>query len=260
MLNVPDLSGVNSIILFFSLRFFCILNAGIKIDFEQPGIFEISALAKPSILVPLANSAQNHQIENAYSYAENKAAIVLEEENFTPHFLIEKLKHLGLEIWMITGDHEVSAKTIASKAGIENVLFEILPNEKSDQIKALQANGKIVGAIGDGVNDAPMLAQADVGIAMRTGSDIAIESGHIVLMHNDIMDVYNSIRLSKKTLTKIKQNLFWAFIYNILGIPIAAGILYPLGFSLNPIIAAGAMAFSSTSVVLNSLIMKLMKF
>jgi len=173
---------------------------------------------------------------------------------------IEKLKHLGLEIWMITGDHEVSAKTIASKAGIENVLFEILPNEKSDQIKALQANGKIVGAIGDGVNDAPMLAQADVGIAMRTGSDIAIESGHIVLMHNDIMDVYNSIRLSKKTLTKIKQNLFWAFIYNILGIPIAAGILYPLGFSLNPIIAAGAMAFSSTSVVLNSLIMKLMKF
>lgn len=172
---------------------------------------------------------------------------------------IEKLKHLDLEIWMITGDHEVSAKAIASKAGIENVLFEILPNEKSDQIKALQANGKIVGAIGDGVNDAPMLAQADVGIAMRTGSDVAIESGTIVLMHNDIMDVYNSIKLGRKTLSKIKQNLFWAFIYNILGIPIAAGILYPLGFSLNPIIAAGAMAFSSISVVLNSLIMKLMK-
>ncbi len=173
---------------------------------------------------------------------------------------VEKLKSIGLEVWMITGDHEVTAKAIASKAGIENVLSEILPNEKADKIKELQLKKNKVGAVGDGVNDAPMLAQADIGIAMRTGSDIAIESGSIVLMHNDIMDVYNSILLSRKTLRKIKQNLFWAFIYNILGIPIAAGVLYPLGFLLNPMIAAGAMAFSSVSVVLNSLIMKRMKF
>ena len=173
---------------------------------------------------------------------------------------VEKLKSLGLDVWMITGDNEVTAKAIASKAGIQNILSEVLPNEKAEKIKELQLKKNKVGAVGDGVNDAPMLAQADIGIAMRTGSDIAIESGSIVLMHNDIMDVYNSILLSRKTLRKIKQNLFWAFIYNILGIPIAAGVLYPLGFLLNPMIAAGAMAFSSFSVVLNSLLMKRMKF
>ncbi len=173
---------------------------------------------------------------------------------------VEKLKSLGLEVWMITGDHEVTAKAVAAKAGIQNVMFEVLPNEKAEKIKEIQLKRNKVGAVGDGVNDAPMLAQADIGIAMRTGSDIAIESGSIVLMHNDIFDVYNSILLSRKTLSKIKQNLFWAFIYNILGIPIAAGVLYPYGFLLNPMIAAGAMAFSSVSVVLNSLIMKRLKF
>ena len=118
---------------------------------------------------------------------------------------VEKLKSLGLDVWMITGDNEVTAKAIASKAGIQNILSEVLPNEKAEKIKELQLKKNKVGAVGDGVNDAPMLAQADIGIAMRTGSDIAIESGSIVLMHNDIMDVYNSILLSRKTLRKIKQ-------------------------------------------------------
>ena len=170
---------------------------------------------------------------------------------------VQELEKLGKEIYMITGDNERTGKAIASQLGIKMVLANVLPHEKSAKVKELQAKGKIVATVGDGINDAPMLAQADLGIAIGSGTDVALETGSIVLVKNDLRDVVKSIKLSKFTLKKIKQNLFWAFIYNILGIPIAAGVLYPFfGFLLNPIIAAGAMAFSSVSVVSNSLLMR----
>jgi len=170
---------------------------------------------------------------------------------------IDELHKMKKEVGIITGDNERVAKAIAKQLGIDYVLAEVLPVDKAKEIKRLQENGKFVGAVGDGINDAPMLAQADVGIAIGSGTDIAIETGDIILIKDDLRDVVKAIELSSYTLKKIKQNLFWAFVYNILCIPIAAGILYPFsGFLLNPMVAAVAHAFSSVSVVLNSLMMK----
>ena len=170
---------------------------------------------------------------------------------------VEILKKMSKEVCMITGDNPRTANAIAKELGIDNVLAEVLPGEKASKIKELQDQGKIVAMIGDGINDAPALAQADLGIAIGSGTDVAIETGGIVLIKDDLIDVIRSINLSSYTVKKIKQNLFWAFIYNILGIPIAAGILYPFtGFLLSPIIASVAMGASSLSVVSNSLLMK----
>jgi len=170
---------------------------------------------------------------------------------------VKQLQKLGKEVYMITGDNERTGKAIASQLGIKNILANVLPHEKSEKVKELQNKGKKVAFVGDGINDSPALAQADLGIAIGSGTDVALETGSIVLVKNDLRDVVKAIKLSKFTLRKIKQNLFWAFIYNIAGIPIAAGILYPaFGFLLNPMIAAGAMAFSSVSVVSNSLLMR----
>jgi len=172
----------------------------------------------------------------------------------------EAIKHLhqmGIRTAIITGDNERVGKAIAKEVGIDEVLAEILPQEKAAKIKNLQEKGNVVAMIGDGINDAPALAQANLGIALGSGTDIAMETGELVLIKNGLLDVITAIDLSKYTLRKIKQNLFWAFFYNSIGIPVATGILYPLtGWLLNPAIAAAAMAFSSVSVVLNSLLMK----
>ena len=170
---------------------------------------------------------------------------------------IKVLKKNNITVWMLTGDNERTAKAIATEVGIENVMSEVLPDKKSEKVRELQAQGKIVAMIGDGINDAPALTQANIGIAMGEGTDIAMESANITLMRGDLMLIPEVIKLSKRTMRIIKQNLFWAFFYNIAFIPVAAGLLYPFfGILLNPIFAGAAMAFSSISVVLNSLRLK----
>jgi len=174
---------------------------------------------------------------------------------------VKMLHRMGKKVAIITGDNERVGQAIAKEVNIDRVLAEVLPQEKSEEIKKLQQEGNVVAMIGDGINDAPALAQADLGIALGSGTDVAMETGEIVLIKDDLRDVITAIDLSNYTLNKIKQNLFWAFFYNIVGIPIAAGILYPFtGWLLNPTIAAAAMAFSSVSVVSNSLLMKKYRF
>ncbi len=173
---------------------------------------------------------------------------------------VKSLHRLGIQLVMLTGDDEKAAKYIASLVGIDDVVAHVLPQDKLEKIKALQSQGRVGAMAGDGVNDAPALAQADVGIAMGTGTDVAIESAGITLLGGDISKLVKAIKLSKITMRGIKQNLFWAFIYNIIGIPLAAGVFYPIfGWLLNPIFAGLAMAFSSVSVVGNSLRLKAKK-
>lgn len=167
---------------------------------------------------------------------------------------IADLKARGLKTVMLTGDNQRVAAAVAKQVGIDQVIADVLPGDKADHVQALQQDGK-VAFVGDGINDAPALTVADVGIAMGSGTDVAIDAGGIVLVKNDLRDVDRALALSRKTFNRIKLNLFWAFIYNVLGIPVAAGVFFAIGLSLSPELAGLAMAFSSLSVVTSSVLL-----
>ncbi|MEJ7678317.1 MAG: HAD-IC family P-type ATPase [Segetibacter sp.] len=194
-------------------------------------------------------------------FANEKEALVViaiaDKVKTTSIEAVKQLQRLGIEVYMLTGDNQSTAKAIAEQVGIKNFKAEMLPANKASFVKELQQQGKIVAMVGDGINDSNALAQADVSIAMGKGSDIAMDVAKMTIISSDLSKIPQAIKLSKYTVAAIRQNLFWAFIYNIIGIPIAAGILYPInGFLLNPMIAGAAMALSSVSVVSNSLRLK----
>jgi P-type Cu2+ transporter len=173
---------------------------------------------------------------------------------------VRQLQEAGIKVYMLTGDNAVTARAVAGQAGILHYKAEVLPAQKAEFVRKLQQEGKIVAMVGDGINDSSALAQADVSIAMGRGSDIAMNVAKMTIISSDLAKIPKAIRLSKHTVATIRQNLFWAFIYNVIGIPIAAGLLYPFtGFLLNPMIAGAAMALSSVSVVTNSLRLKWIK-
>ena len=210
-----------------------------------------------------AASLQNEARTVIY-FADNKKALALiaiaDKIKETSKQAIETLQHNGIEVYMLTGDNEQTAAAVARNVGIKSYNAEVMPSYKAEFVKELQQAGKIVAMVGDGINDSQALAQADVSIAMGKGADIAMDVAKMTLITSDLNSIPKAFNLSRKTVATIKQNLFWAFIYNIIGIPIAAGILYPInGFLLNPMIAGAAMAFSSVSVVSNSLLLKMIK-
>ncbi|HZL76333.1 MAG TPA: heavy metal translocating P-type ATPase [Bacteroidales bacterium] len=220
-------------------------------------LMEENGIVTDDELIVLADAWQNEAMTLSF-FADSGRVLsvtaISDEIKESSVVAIRQLHDLGIEVHMLTGDNEQSAKVAAKKAGIDSFRAEALPQDKDDYIKSLQENGKIVAMAGDGINDSQAMARADVSIAMGKGSDIAIDVARMTIISSDLTKIPQAIKLSKLTVATIKQNLFWAFIYNIIGIPVAAGILYPFtGFLLNPMIAGAAMALSSVSVVTNSL-------
>ena len=204
------------------------------------------------------------QAETAVYFADSKNVLaviaIADKIKETSIGAIQSLLQSGIEVYMLTGDNEHTAAAVARQVGITQYKAEVLPSQKAEFIKALQHKGKVVAMVGDGINDSHALAQADVSIAMGKGTDIAMDVAKITLITSDLDAIPKALKLSAKTVQAIRQNLFWAFIYNLIGIPVAAGILYPFfGFLLNPMIAGAAMALSSVSVVSNSLRLKRIK-
>lgn len=217
-----------------------------KIIFSQEHEEKISSLEKQGKTV-MCFSSQSHFLG---------IIAVADTVKETSREAVEKLKKKGIEVWMITGDNRQTAQAIAEQVGITNILSEVLPQDKANEVKKLQENGKKVAMVGDGINDAPALAQANVGIAMGSGTDVAMEAGDIVIMKSDLRDVVTAIELSRETMSKIKQNMFFALFYNVIGIPIAARVFYSFGLILKPELAGLAMAMSSISVVGNALLLR----
>lgn len=211
------------------------------------------------LLEKMENSS--HSLKTMIWFSDSKKAIALiaitDEIKTTSLSAIQQLQSSGIEVYMLTGDNYATAKEIASKVSINHFHAEVLPQDKAEFVKQLQSEGKVVAMVGDGINDSTALAQADLSIAMGKGSDIAIDVAKMTIISSDLTKISEAIKLSKQTVATIRQNLFWAFVYNLIGIPLAAGVLYPInGFLLNPMIAGAAMALSSVSVVSNSLRLK----
>jgi Cu2+-exporting ATPase len=204
------------------------------------------------------------QAKTVVAFAENNKIVAIvaiaDKIKSTSKAAIQNLQQQGIEVYMLTGDNQQTAAAIADEVGLKNFQAEVLPSDKAAFVKALQQKGKVVAMVGDGINDSHALAQADVSIAMGKGSDIAMDVAKMTLITSDLNSISKALMLSARTVKTIKQNLFWAFIYNLIGIPIAAGVLYPVnGFLLDPMIAGAAMALSSVSVVSNSLRLKYLK-
>src|SRR6266705_1149282 len=214
--------------------------------------------------IPVADESVLHAMESAGKTAMilavdgRVAGVIAVADTLKEHSIeaVRSLKAMGIEVIVLTGDNRRTAEAIARQVGVDRVIAEVLPAQKADVIRSLQNQGKIVAMVGDGINDAPALAQSDVGIALGSGTDVAMEAGGIVLIKDDLRDVVASIQLSRRTVQKIRQNLFWAFFYNTALIPIAAGVLAGIGIVLNPIVAGAAMGFSSVSVVMNSMTLR----
>ena len=228
---------------------------------REPAFMEDMKLNLADIEAAASEHASNGATPILISIDGKLAGLIAVADTIKPESAeaVAQIKALGLDVWMLTGDNAGTAAAIASKVGIDHVLADVLPGQKADKIRELQAEGKIVAMVGDGVNDAPALAQANLGIAIGTGTDVAMAASDITLIGQDLRSIVTAIELSRRTVNTIKQGLFWAFAYNIALIPVAMGILYPaFGILLTPVLAAAAMAMSSVSVVSNAL--RLRKF
>ena len=261
---VKNMEGVSSVIL---SDFDSITGKGAKANYNGETYFvgNKKLLAENTIAIPnsLLDQADEwgKESKTVIWFADSKQAlsviVISDKIKETSVQAIKEMQDMGIELYMLTGDNEATAKAIASQTGIKHYKAEVLPQHKADFVKELQQQGKVVAMVGDGINDSTALATADVSIAMGKGSDIAMDVAKMTIISSDLTKIPQAIRLSKQTVATIKQNLFWAFIYNLIGIPLAAGILYPInGFLLNPMIAGAAMALSSVSVVSNSLRLK----
>lgn len=248
-------------------NFESITGKGVKAQFENETYFigNQSLLTENGISIDETITEKSRQWSNEAKtviwFADSKKVLsvlaIADEIKPTSQTAIKELQRMGIEVYMLTGDNEATAKIIAERVGIRHFKAETLPTQKAEYVKMLQSEGKIVAMVGDGINDSTALAQADVSIAMGKGSDIAMDVAKMTIISSDLNKIPEAVRLSKSTVATIKQNLFWAFVYNLIGIPIAAGVLYPInGFMLNPMIAGAAMALSSVSVVSNSLRLK----